>query len=138
MQVIILYEFIIFLIVRLEVSTDDTQLGVHLTKLLLGRDAEVDALAVLDIVVDGRLERTTVKTILQIRREQGRVLDNEAVQIRVEEGDVSGDEFVEERATETYGELLAVDEVERGVLTHGGVSKVGRGALIPVEATACS
>ena len=38
----------------------------NLTELLLSRHAEVKALAVLDVVVDGRLERTAGETAREV------------------------------------------------------------------------
>ena len=72
----------------------------NLTKLLLGSDAKVKTLAVLDVVVNGRLKRTSGKTARQIRRECGGILDDKAVHIRIEVGQLCSNQLVEERATE--------------------------------------
>ena len=66
MQVVIFHEFIVNLVLGCQISTDETKLGIYRSELLPGRDAEVKTLAVLDVVVDGRHERTIVKTTLQV------------------------------------------------------------------------
>ena len=66
MLVVIFHELIVNLVLGRQISTDETKLSINRSELLTGRDAEVKTLAVLDVVVDGRHERTIVKTTLQM------------------------------------------------------------------------
>ena len=78
------------------IGTDHTERSMNLTQLLLNGDAEIKTLAVLDVIVDGRHERTARKSTFQIRGECGQVLNNIAGHIRIEEGEVSANQLVEE------------------------------------------
>ena len=119
-----------------EISADDAQCSIDLAQLLLRCHAEVQSLAVLNVVVDGRHERAATHTALQVRGEGSQVLNNETVHIRVEVGQVKGKQLLEERATQTHGVFLAMDEVENRVATLGGQGDVGGGAFVPAEVAA--
>ena len=115
----------------------------YLSKLLLCLNTEVKALAVLNVVINIRLESSNriiicCNTISQVWGEISWILGKETINIRIEVGQLCTNQLVEERATQCQREFLTMYKIKSWVATYCRLCTIGARTFSPGKAATFS